>query len=80
MEIVKLMHIVDVYILLNGGGVIKHGFETTSRMCDYEVYELMGKLEPDFVKCVENEHTYPELEAVKSLCYGISIRRTEENN
>lgn len=75
MESVKLMHIVHVYILLNRGGIIKHVFETKDRICDYEVYELMGKLEPDFVKCVENEHTYPELEVIKSRCYGISIRR-----
>lgn len=79
MESGQLIHVVSVYILLNRGGVIKHVFETVNRMCDYQVYEIVGKLESDFVTLVENEHGYPELEVVKSRCYGISIRRVEES-
>jgi len=73
----KLENVVIVYILLNMGGVIEHRFETAERLNDYQVYEIMAKLEPDFLTCIEDEdqYYYPSLEVNKDRCYGVSIRR-----
>lgn len=71
----KLTNVVCVHVLLINGDLISHTFETVGTLCDYQVYELLGRLEPSLITCVENDIGYPELEVNKECCYGVSVRR-----
>jgi hypothetical protein len=71
----KLSNVVCVHVLMISGNVISYTFETTEALCDYQVYELLSRLEPDFVSCIGNDIGYPEAEVNKRFCYGISVRR-----
>lgn len=67
------MNYVTVFVFLKSGNMLEYNFETINKMCDYEVYELMGRVASDYMEVITDEHGYPELRCKSAT--GFCIQR-----